>query len=127
MGSFSGVEVEARTAGGIRYSTSVFPPGFVTAPHQHDEAYFCLVVEGNSAQRSGGVERRRERGRAYFYPAGEPQSERFGRSGGRLFSVQLSAGVLAELRDASRLPERSAELAGPGALVFRRLYRTCGK
>ena len=127
MNSFSGVEVEARSAGGIRYSTSVFSPGFATALHQHEEAYFCLVVEGSSVQRSGGAERLRERGRAYYYPAGEPQSERFGYGGGRLFSVQLSAEVLAGLPDSTRLPARSAELAGPGALVFRRLFRACGE
>ncbi len=111
-----------RSAGGIRCSTSVFTPRFATAPHAHDEAYFCLVVEGSSAQRSGGAERLRERGCAYFYPAGEQQSERFGRQGGRLFSVQLSAAVLAGLPDATRLPQTSSELAGPGALLVRRLF-----
>ena len=123
--AFSGREVEALAAGGIRCSTTVFPPGFATAPHAHAEAYFCLVVDGQSAQRSGGQERLRERGRAYFYPPGEVQDERFGRRGGRLFSVRLSAAFLAHLPGADRLPERSAELAGPAALQVRRLWSSC--
>jgi AraC family transcriptional regulator len=126
VSSFSGVEVEVRSAGGIRCSTSVFPPRFETAPHAHDEAYFCLVVEGSSAQRSGGAERVRERGRAYFYPAGEQQSERFGRPGGRLFSIRLGPGVISGLPEATRLPERSSELAGLGALLVRRLFGLAG-
>lgn len=125
MSSFSGQEVQVLTAGDVRYSTSIFPPGFVTAPHAHETAYFCLVVDGVSAQRSGGKQRLRDRGRAYYYPPGESQEERFGKGGSRLFSVQMSTAVLAHLPGADRLPERSLELAGPAALLVRRLFGSC--
>jgi AraC family transcriptional regulator len=121
MSSFHGVEVQALTSSGIRYGTRDFPAHFATAPHTHEEAYFCLVVDGASAQRSGRGEHLRDRGRAYFYPAGEVQSERFGPKGSRLFSVQLGGSVLAELRETVRLPQRSSELDGLAALTVRRL------
>ena len=120
MSAFHGLEVEARDVGGIRYRTSVFAPGSATRPHAHEAAYFCLVVEGHSAQRAGKVERSRGRGRAYFYPSGEVQSERFGRQGSRLFSVEIGSAVLAGTGLERRLPETSLELFGLAALMVRR-------
>jgi len=122
MNGFHGVELDSASVGGVRYRTLGFPAGFATSAHAHDEAYFCLVIEGCSRQRSGRSERVRERGRAYFYPAGEVQSERFGSSGGRLFSIEVGTSVVSRLGEAGRLPEASAELVGPAALAVRRLY-----
>ena len=107
--SFHCVESESATPGGVRFRTCVFPPHFATPPHQHDGAFFCLVLDGVSDQRSGSEERRRDRGRAYFYPAGETQCERFGATGGRIFTVDLPSTDM-------RLPRGSSELAGWPAL-----------
>jgi AraC family transcriptional regulator len=122
MSDFHGKEIDSASAGGVRYRTLDFPADFATSTHAHEEAYFCLVIDGCSSQRSGSSERVRERGRTYFYPAGEMQSERFGRSGGRLFSIEIGASAVARLGEAGRLPAASAELAGPAALAVRRLY-----
>jgi AraC family transcriptional regulator len=122
MSGFHGMELDASSAGGIRYRTTAFPANFATSAHAHDEAYFCLVIDGCSSQRFGNRERFRQRGGAYFYPPGEVQSERFGRTGGRLFSIEIGAAALARLSDAARLPVGSLQLAGPAALVVRRLY-----
>lgn len=122
VSAFHGVELESSSVGGVRYRTSVFPAHFGTSAHAHDEAYFCLVVDGTSRQRSGNDERFRERGSAYFYPSGEVQSERFGQRGSRLFSVEIGAAAHAHMRDAARFPEASAELTGLAALTLRRLY-----
>ena len=120
--AFHGVEVEAREIGGIRYRTNVFAPGSATRPHAHESAYFCLVVEGHSTQRAGKVERSRGRGRAYFYPSGEVQSERFGQQESRLFSVELWGAVQAGTGLERRLPGASLELAGLAALMVRRVH-----
>ena len=122
MSDFHGTELASASVGGVRYRTVEFPASFATSPHEHEEAYFCLVLEGCSSQRSGRSERARDRGRAYFYPAGERQSERFGSRGSRLFSIELGATTVARLGEAGRLPRVSAELAGPTALAVRRLY-----
>lgn len=122
MSAFHGTEVEAREAGGFRYRTSVFAPGSVTRPHAHEAAYFCLVLEGHSAQRAGKVERSRGRGRVYFYPSGEVQSERFGQQGSRLFSVEIGTDVLAGTGLERHLPGASIELAGLAALLVRRIH-----
>jgi AraC family transcriptional regulator len=111
---FHFAENESATPGGVRYRTCVFPPHFETPPHEHDGAFLCLVLDGVSEQRSGGEQRRRDRGRAYFYPPGERQSERFGATGGRILTVD-------HLPSDVRLPRRSSELAGRTALLARRL------
>jgi AraC family transcriptional regulator len=122
MSAFHGVEVEAREVGGLRYRTSVFAPGSATQPHAHETAYFCLVLEGHSDQRAGRIERSRECGRAYFYPSGEVHSERFGRQGSRLFSVEIGGAALADTGLERRLPGASLELAGLAALMLRRVH-----
>jgi AraC family transcriptional regulator len=73
------------------------------------------VLDGASVQTSGGAEWRRDRGRAYFYPAAEVQSEQFGATGGRIFSADLVEFGLA-------LPRLSCELLGSAALLARRAY-----
>lgn len=117
--SFHVTEREGRTDGGIEYRISVCAPQSSTPPHVHARPFCCLVLDGVSAQTSGGIERRREPGRVFFYPANEVHNERFGARGGRIFSVDLIASGL-------RLPARSSELTGNAALLARRIYLHCG-
>ena len=109
--SFHRVERERRTAGGVPFRVSVCAPHATTPPHAHERAFVCLILDGLSAQRAGAREFSRERGRAYFYPAGEVQSERFGATGGRIFAFDLGY---------DGLPNVSCELTGPAALFARR-------
>jgi len=120
--AFHGVELNSLARDGVRYRTSDFPPGFTTSAHAHEEAYFCLVVDGVSAQRSGKRECVRERGQVYFYPSGEVQNERFGCRGSRLFSVEIGPEALARMDGTVRLPRESGELSGLAALIVRRLH-----
>lgn len=106
------IERERQTPGGVRLRVSNCAPHAVTPLHVHERPFVCLVLAGLSVQRAGARELTRERGRAYFYPAGEMQSERFGATGGRILAF--------ELPDAARLPDVSLELSGPAALFARR-------
>lgn len=112
--AFHSVERAGRTAAGIEYRTSICAPHSSTPPHAHARPFFCLVLEGVSAQTSGGLERQREPGRAYFYPAAETHCERFGARGGRIFSVDLP--------EETRMPPSSSELTGATALLARRAH-----
>lgn len=110
--TFHEIERERQTPGGVRVRISTCEPHASTPPHIHERPFVCLILGGVSVQRAGACELTRERGRAYFYPAGEVQSERFGASGGRIFALELSHAV--------RLPDVSCELSGPAALFARR-------
>lgn len=114
---FHGKEVQATEINAVRYRASEFAPAFATQPHAHEAAYFCFVLGGASVQVSGGVERTRDRGDVFFYPAGERQSERFGPAGSRLLSIELDS--LARIGEA---PRRSVQLGGPAESIARTLY-----
>jgi AraC family transcriptional regulator len=113
--TFHSVESTGSTASGLRFRTNVIAPHAATPAHSHAHPYFCVVLDGASVQTSGGAEWRRDRGRAYFYPAAEVQSEQFGATGGRIFSADLVEFGLA-------LPRLSCELLGSAALLARRAY-----
>jgi AraC family transcriptional regulator len=112
--AFHEIERERQTAGGSRLRVSNCAPHAVTPPHAHERPFVCLILGGVSVQRAGAHELTRERGRAYFYPAGEVQSERFGATGGRVFSFDLLLDV--------GLPALSHELTGPAAILARRCW-----
>jgi AraC family transcriptional regulator len=111
--AFHDIERERQTPGGGRLRISNCAPHAVTPPHVHERPFVCIILDGVSVQRAGSRELTRERGRAYFYPAGEVQSERFGAMGGRIFAIELAD---------DGLPAASCELAGPAALFARRCY-----
>jgi len=113
--SFHPAERTGQTIGGIEYRTVLCAPRSSTPPHAHSRPFVCLVLDGVSRQTSGGIERQRDPGRAFFYPAGEIHNERFGPGGGRIFAVDLVVGD-------HRLPARSSELTGLMALLARQVY-----
>jgi AraC-like DNA-binding protein len=112
--AFHDIERERQTQGGIRLRVSNCAPYASTPPHAHERPFVCLILGGVSVQWAGTRELTRDRGRAYFYPANEVQSERFGAAGGRIFAFEL-----AELEC---LPSVSYELSGPAALFARRCW-----
>lgn len=113
--NFHSVERAGQTAGGFAYWTSVCAPHASTTPHEHTRPLCCLMLDGVSAQMTGGSQRQREPGRAFFYPVGEVHHERWGSRGGRIFSIELAA-------DELRLPDSSAELTGITAVLTRRIH-----
>jgi AraC family transcriptional regulator len=100
-----------------RIRLRVFNPHEATVLHEHEHPYFCLIINGDNEQRAGTERRLRHPGQVFYYPAGEPQSERFGNEGGIVFSVDVP-GI------GMPLPARSRELRGRSALVARGLYAT---
>lgn len=113
--SFHTIERAGRTSGGVEFRTSICAPRSVTPPHLHARPFVCVILDGVSEQTAGGVERQREPGRAFFYPAGEVHHERFGPRGGRIFSMDL-------IDDGLRLPANSSELGGSPAVLSRRAH-----
>ncbi|UPG84559.1 AraC family transcriptional regulator [Luteibacter aegosomatis] len=76
------------------------------APHQHDEAWFCLVVDGGYEERILGMRNEHAPGDLLYCPAHAEHAQRFGHAGARkvIFSVD---GHLGE-----RLADHEARLDG---------------
>jgi AraC family transcriptional regulator len=119
--SFHGTTVAEAEVDAVRYRTVRFGARHATPPHAHEQAYFCLVLDGVSRQRSGGGERVRRPGSVFFHPAGEPHSEEFGADGGTLFSVELGRDALARFR-ASLPADASFAVRGRAKSIAARLY-----
>lgn len=95
--SFYGQPLMARCLTSFRMVERVYAPGFMTRKHAHEEAYFCLILEGVSSQTYGTKSRTRRPASMLFYPPGEIQSETFGTTGGRIFTVEIAPELLARL------------------------------
>jgi AraC family transcriptional regulator len=96
-GSFYGEPLVDRQLTGFRMVERIYTPEFKTRKHAHAEAYFCLILEGVSCQTYGTKSRTRLPLSMLFYPPGEIQSETFGNTGGRIFTVEIGQELLVRL------------------------------
>jgi AraC family transcriptional regulator len=92
--------------------------------HSHELAYFCLLLDGDYAERLG------RRTIAYkpltvsFHPPGTEHRDEIGNRGGHFFSVEVDGRPLDLLREYAPAPPSSFDLAG-GELAWLavRMYR----
>ena len=111
-GHYYGQSSPVRQVSGLRLTERTYPADFKTPRHSHPDAYFCLILDGSSRQAYGSKSRVREPLTTTFYPPNELQSERFGRDGGRIFSVEADSRWLSHLRDYSVVGEESVDFRG---------------
>jgi AraC family transcriptional regulator len=64
----------------------------VVPAHVHDQALFCLVLDGGLVERNEKEARFYNAGSLFFHPAGHSHSHRFGRSPTRCFSILVADG-----------------------------------
>jgi AraC family transcriptional regulator len=109
---------------GLRLSESVYPAHLKTPRHSHEHAYFCLILSGTSLQSYGSRSRERKPNTTLFYLPDETHWESFGKTGGRIFSVEVGPEWLARLRECSVVQRESLAFEG-GRLSWlaRGLYR----
>jgi len=91
------------------------------APHHHDEAWFCLVVEGGYEERILGMRNEHAPGDLLYCPTHAEHAQRFGHAGARkvIFSVD---GALGEL-----LADHEARLDGRPLLLRSRELLALGR
>ena len=112
-GTWYGRERARRRVGGLLLSETVYPAGEALPLHEHERAYFCLVVGGGFTERVGRSTRECGPATMVFHPAGASHADRFGDRACRCFNVELNGSWL----------ERMSEDAGPipdASTVFRR-------
>jgi AraC family transcriptional regulator len=122
-GNYYGVSSTIRQISGLRLSERTYAPDFKSPRHSHREAYFCVILDGSSRQTFGSKSRVREPLTTAFYPPNELQSESFGRSGGRIFNVEMDSRWLRHFREYSVIGEESNDYRGGSvAWLMTRLY-----
>ena len=123
-GHYYGISSQIHQVAGLRLTERTYPAGFTTPNHSHSEAYFCLILDGISSQTYGSKSRVREPLTTTFYPPNERQSESFGRTGGRIFHVEIDSRWLHHFREYSVIGEESNDFRGGSvAWLMSRLHR----
>jgi AraC family transcriptional regulator len=120
-GSYFGTTERRYDLGGLMLAESVFPVGLVIPPHEHTNAFFCLLLEGCCTTSS---DRRTWTGGPLtltLYPAGLAHTNRWHQSG-RVLNVEFARPWLERLRGRTAVLDRPADYAGgPPVWLARRL------
>ncbi|HEX5735513.1 MAG TPA: AraC family transcriptional regulator [Blastocatellia bacterium] len=108
-GHFCGSLLKRDDVGGFVLTEYSYPPELRISKHLHEQAYFCIVLQGNYTESYGKRTRTCERRTVTFHPAGEAHSDHFHGEGGRIFSVEIDpqwVERVAELSSIFNYPDR---------------------
>ena len=123
-GRFYGETLRSRRVASFELSERVYPPGFQTPEHSHEQPLFCFVMQGDYTEKYGNKTRECKPSTLLFHPAEELHTEYFHDAGGHSFIIEMDPGWLERLRVRMAVTDRSADFRG-GAfeLLARKLYR----
>jgi AraC family transcriptional regulator len=125
-GSYYGTTERRYDLGGSTLAESVFPSRLVIPPHEHTNAFFCLILEGCCTT---SRDRRTWTGRPLsltLYPAGLAHANRWHDSGGRALNVEFAHPWLERLRGQTTVLDRPADYEdGPQVWLAKRLFEEC--
>jgi AraC family transcriptional regulator len=123
-GRFYGETLMSREISGLRLFESVYVADLVTPKHTHELAHCCLVLEGGGLQTYGTKIRLLKPQATFFHLPGDPQAERFGSAGVRLFCLEMSERWFCRIREYSDGTNISLDFqGGVVASLGLRLYR----
>lgn len=111
---------------GLTLSESVYPAGLRMPRHQHEPAYFGLVLKGGYRETLGLSTKVREAApmSAFYHPRGETHAVEFFSSNVRIFRIEISDRRQYELHEKCRIPDEPAAFqGGTMSALSLRLYR----
>jgi AraC family transcriptional regulator len=111
-GQFFGSRLGCREVGGFTLTEYEYPPNIDLQRHGHEQAYFCLVLQGGYAENCGRKTRAYSPMTVTFHPAGEVHSDRFEGAGGRIFSVEIQPSWMRRVPELSPVLKASPEFRG---------------
>lgn len=115
-GQFCGSLLNKREIRDLILTDYTYPAELKLSRHEHEYAYFSLVLEGNYDETFGNKSRRCESSTVTLHPAGEQHSDAFHRVGGRIFSVEIEPKWMERANEFPKLLSEPAEFHG-GALA----------
>ena len=122
-----GEHLNSLQVGSFRLAERSYPPGYMTPLHSHERALFCFVMKGSYTETYGTLTRSCQPATLLFHPEEEVHAERFHKTGGRSFVVELDSAWLNSLRaqtPIARIVSGPADCrGGTTALLGRRLYK----
>lgn len=123
-GSFFGSTASSRTINGFALAESVYRPCYALPAHEHERAFFYLVLDGSSHDTTRGRALSCAPGMLVYHPPGETHSNTWHEAGGRCFHIEIPPDRLALADCASPALQRSGYFVrGPLVWLALRLHR----
>jgi AraC family transcriptional regulator len=123
-GTFFGRTEGSIEVAGLTFAESVYAAEFATPIHEHVDAYFYFVVEGDFEERYGQRSRAGGRSSLVYHPAGFRHSNRWLGPGGRVIHIDITQSRAESIRGYATIVDESMELGGgAGPLLAGRLYK----
>jgi AraC family transcriptional regulator len=125
-GTFFGQSQGRIEVAGLTFTESVYAAGpeLFLPLHAHENAFFHFVIDGVCEEVYGRKTRTVAPFNLVFHPAGEPHSNRWQGTGGRVFHIDISVARAEVIREHATMLDGPAELRGGVApWLARRLYR----
>ena len=95
-GCYVGTKIREQAFGGILTTETVFPEGFGSDWHYHQNPHYSHILSGGSKEIRGGVSRWQQPGDGlYYYPGISHQNLQY-RPGTRIFNIELEGGFFKE-------------------------------
>jgi len=119
-----GEPLKKRKVSAFTLTERFYPPFFKTPEHSHNDALFCLVLEGNYTETYGHKKRECLPATALFHASDDPHAEHFHENGGHSFIVEIDQKWISNLRDEIGFPNissnfRNGNLPQLGAKLYR--------
>jgi AraC family transcriptional regulator len=123
-GKFYGTVSQKRDLRDFRLTETAYRPESRVPVHAHEHPYFCFVLAGSFEESSRGRIHEHALQDLIFHPASEVHADRFHRSGGRCFNLEMSAPFVERLRDEETLLSEPAKFRnGPASWLGMRLHK----
>jgi AraC family transcriptional regulator len=123
-GSFFGSTVSSRSSNGFALAESVYRAHHIVPSHQHERAFFYLVLDGSSRDTTRRWALACAPGMLVYHPPEETHSNTWHATGGRCFHIEIPPGRLEALDGSSPALRRSGFFdRGPLVWLAQRLHR----
>jgi AraC family transcriptional regulator len=95
-GCYVGTKIREQSFGGILTTETVFPEGFGSDWHYHQNPHYSHILSGGSKETKRGVSQWQQAGDGlYYYPGISHQNLQY-RPGTRIFNIEVEAGFFKE-------------------------------
>src|SRR5688500_2961725 len=116
--------ISRREVGGFVLSECAYPPGLRMPKHEHEPAFFSLVLRGDCTETIGDAELRGRPAALLSHPPGRAHAVAFHEREVRIFRAEVGPRWLERLRECAVKFERPACFeGGPAVGLALRLYR----
>jgi AraC family transcriptional regulator len=112
---FDGVRATSRRVPGFLLSEIIYSPNIIVHSHWHEQANFCIAIQGGCTEVYGSKAREYRPLNSVFLPSGESHSLSIPRKGVRAFSIEVDPSWLERAREYSLILD-SSMYAGGGVL-----------